>query len=200
MNKTTLALAAAIAAFSTFTTVANAANPPAPAECVKASNALAGLAADFDHWKAIVRKIDLKEVQLMDARITTRKTYLAKQGDMQDVYQCQEMTRSILVDIGSVKFKLPDALALDKCQKMDGKAHFETLSAKYEAAKTAVPIAADDTPAFNLIGMRLTKTKKDLADDNLRLPRCEAILQELDDDGKALVLMQKRAAQAAKKK
>jgi len=198
MNKSTIALAASLALLSTFAHLAQAAPPPAPAECVKASSLLAGLVTDFDHWKAIARKSDLKEVQLMDARITSRKAFLAKQGDMQDVYQCQEMTRSILTDIGSVKFKLPDALALDKCQKTDGKNRYDNLSAKYEAAKTGAPIAADDTPAFNLIGMRLAKTKKDLTDENLRLPRCESILQELDEDGKALAAMEKKAVAAAK--
>ncbi len=177
-----------------------AASPPPPKECVKAAGDLSELTTEFARWKAVARRSEQREVSMMESRITTRKAYLGKPGDMQDVYQCQEMAHSITVDTGSIKFKLPDDLALDKCIKVDGKKGLDALSSKYDAAKTSGQIGADDAAGFAAIGTRLNQAKKDLADEGLRLPRCESMLQELDADGKALTAMQKRNVQAARKK
>ncbi len=177
-----------------------AANPPPPKECAKAAGDLADLTTEFSRWKAVARRSEQREVSMMESRITTRKAYLAKPGDMQDVYQCQEMAHSIMVDTGTIKFKLPDDLALDKCIRIDGKKSFDALSGKYEAAKAAGQIGVDDSGNFAAIGTRVAQSKKDLADEGLKLPRCEAMLQEFDADGKALIAMQKRGSQAATKK
>ncbi len=176
-----------------------AAPAPQPKDCQKAAAELAKLSADFERWKAVSRRDDKREIGLMESRITSHKTYLAKSGDMQDTYQCQQMSFAIFTDHSSVNFKLPDALALDKCLKVDARSHLENLSSKYEAAKT-VNFGADDAVAYSAMGTRLVQAHKDLADEGLKLPRCEALVTQIDGDTKSLAALTRHAAQGAKKK